>query len=94
MTTIPYSLNGEIIQLVPLEEYEKLQHELTTAQSDAIYWQQRAAAINEIIKESHSLFQDFSNARPHSNELTAIIQADWIVSKSREALAKLQPHLT
>lgn len=41
MTIIPYSLNGEIIQLVPLEEYEKLQHELTTAQASAIYWQQQ-----------------------------------------------------
>lgn len=54
MTTIPYSHNGEIIQLVPLEEYEKLQHELTTAQADAVYWQQRAAAMGEVFKEMNT----------------------------------------
>ena len=70
MTTIPYSHNGEIIQLVPLEEYEKLQHEITTAQANAIYWQQRFTVFLVLVRETHSELKE-SGRRFDSEEMLA-----------------------
>lgn len=70
MTTIPYSHNGEIIQLVPLEEYEQLQHELTTAQADAIYWQQRFTVFLDLVRETHSELKEIGR-RYDSEEMLA-----------------------
>ena len=51
------------------------------------------SAMREAIKEAHALFQDFSNAQGHTDKVALLIQTDWVVAKSREALAKLQPFI-